>query len=615
MDFSAHSPSVSGGCCGVSLFARGDTIRCRNLHKNHNHRKFRMSYLTSDPNHQQSDLKRHIIFMAVLLIGVFLWMQYSAKNAAQQQHVEQTQAAVDSSVTAQTVAQADPTINLNIDTQPQATRVEQLPLVGLTNHKANYRIDPNTGSIRAAELLNFFHVDTETPVTLFEGLANFDALSPEIDPTHILTGVALAETNDSTIVITRTYRKPNPGGQDATYRIDQTLEILGGYQLASTFKVTNTSPFPFIVPTFSVSTGGIQPELQLSGDHIYTAVHSVAGATPGNDIHTVNAHPTDADFLTAFAGKSFRWIMTQNKYCTSIMRSAGEPFSSAEPQRAHYKDTASNTDYIAVGVKGVWSQLPVLETGKSFERGIVLYTGPKYLSAIGEFDATAISALQLSYFSWFESLARWTMKLLFLIHDHLCANYGIAIIIITLVLRVIFWPIQNRSQESMMKMQAVQPKMKELQAKYKDNPQVMNAKIMELYREEGVNPMSGCLPMLIQLPVFIALFAALNGAVELRGVPFLWIESLTRPDTIAHIFSLPINPLILAQTALMVLQQRLTPSSGDATQKRMMYLMPVMILIFFYNMPAGLTLYMTVSSIPQVIQQWYKLKKNKAKTA
>ena len=131
---------------------------------------------------------------------------------------------------------------------------------------------------------------------------------------------------------------------------------------------------------------------------------------------------------------------------------------------------------------------------------------------------------------------------------------------------------------------------------------MLNTKMMELYRKEGVNPMGGCLPILLQIPVFFALYATLDGAVELRQVPFWWAADLAAPDTVAHIFSLPINPLVLAMTLLMVVQQRLTPTAMDPMQQKMMMIMPIVMLFFLYNLPSGLTLYWTVSQVFSILQ-------------
>lgn len=169
----------------------------------------------------------------------------------------------------------------------------------------------------------------------------------------------------------------------------------------------------------------------------------------------------------------------------------------------------------------------------------------------------------------------------------------------------------------MKKMQKIQPAIKELREKYKEDKQKLNTKMMELYKKEGVNPLGGCLPILVQIPVFFALYWTLDGAIELRHQSFLWAIDLTQPDTIAHIFSIPINPLAILMALTMVLQQKLTPVATDPMQAKMMMFMPLIMLIFLYSLPSGLTLYWTVSQIISIIQLMvniYNDKKEKAKT-
>jgi YidC/Oxa1 family membrane protein insertase len=196
--------------------------------------------------------------------------------------------------------------------------------------------------------------------------------------------------------------------------------------------------------------------------------------------------------------------------------------------------------------------------------------------------------------------------LLNLFNDYI-PGYGIAIILLTLLVRIIFWPLTHKSTVGMRKMQEIQPKMKELQAKFKDNPQRMQQEIWALYRTEKVNPMSSCLPMLVQIPVFIALFNVLRSTVELRYAPFLWIADLSEPEGLfANVLpfgGLNILPILMAAT--MALQSALTPSTGDASQKKIMtVVMPVMMLFMFYSFPAALSLYWTLSQVLSIVQMW-----------
>ena len=188
-------------------------------------------------------------------------------------------------------------------------------------------------------------------------------------------------------------------------------------------------------------------------------------------------------------------------------------------------------------------------------------------------------------------------------------NYGVAIILLTILVRLVFWPLSHKSTVGMKKMQELQPRMKEIQAEFKDNPQRLQQEMMALYRENKVNPLSSCLPMLAQIPVFIALFNVLRSAVELRYASFLWIGDLSAPEGLGATSWFPwfgglnILPVLMAVT--MGLQSALTPGTGDRQQKRMMTVfMPVMMLFMFYRFASALSLYWTLSQFVSIVQMW-----------
>jgi YidC/Oxa1 family membrane protein insertase len=190
-------------------------------------------------------------------------------------------------------------------------------------------------------------------------------------------------------------------------------------------------------------------------------------------------------------------------------------------------------------------------------------------------------------------------------------NYGLAIILLTIVVRVGLFPLNQKSYKSMKEMQALQPLVNELREKYKKNPQEMNKKMMALYREHKVNPMGGCLPIAFQMPIFIALFQALRYAVELRGAQFLWIKDLSEPDrlfTLTVPINFPINLLPLLVIAAMLIQQKMTPMAAGGqseAQQKMMQFMPVIFGFLFYSMPSGLTVYFLVSTVLGLVQQYF----------
>jgi YidC/Oxa1 family membrane protein insertase len=193
---------------------------------------------------------------------------------------------------------------------------------------------------------------------------------------------------------------------------------------------------------------------------------------------------------------------------------------------------------------------------------------------------------------------------------NLIPNYGVAIILLTILIRIIFWPLTHKSTESMKKMQALQPLMTELKAKHKDNPRKMQEETMALYRKHKVNPVSGCLPMVIQIPVFIALFVVLRSAIEMRFAPFLWVQDLSAPERLfADILPIPLNILPIFMAVTQAWQQVLMPTADPNQQKIMLFFMPVMMLVMFYMMPSALVLYWSANQCIVILQQLIQKKK------
>lgn len=192
-------------------------------------------------------------------------------------------------------------------------------------------------------------------------------------------------------------------------------------------------------------------------------------------------------------------------------------------------------------------------------------------------------------------------------------GYGLAIIAITVIIKLVFWPLTAASTRSMKRMQELQPQMKAIQVKYKDDPVKMNKKTMEFMKENKVSPLGGCLPMALQIPVFFGFFQMIQSAIELRGARFLWATDLSQSDTVFMLPGLdfPVNPLPIIMGASMFWQAQLTPPSPgmDPMQQKLMKYMPMMFLVFLYQQPAGLTLYWTVQNFLTIVQM--KLTKTK----
>lgn len=183
-------------------------------------------------------------------------------------------------------------------------------------------------------------------------------------------------------------------------------------------------------------------------------------------------------------------------------------------------------------------------------------------------------------------------------------SFGIAIVLVTLLIRIVLWPLHHRSQRTMKRMAKLGPIMKELREKYQDDAKKLNEETMKLYRDYGVNPLGGCLPMLLQMPIFFGFYRMLMNAVELRHEAFLWVGDLSQPDTIFQVLGFPVNVLPLLMGATMIWQMKVTPQAGDPTQQKIMMFMPLIFLVVCYGFASALALYWTTQNIFSVGQTY-----------
>jgi YidC/Oxa1 family membrane protein insertase len=292
------------------------------------------------------------------------------------------------------------------------------------------------------------------------------------------------------------------------------------------------------------------------------------------------------------------WAAAKNKFFVQILESEG----SSDCRLYARRDTSAKRGLVISTVRAsVLFPEKVIPPGGSAAYTANYFVGPKKYAALKELGQHQDDVMQ---FGVFRPICKVLLVTLNGIHRVL-PNYGVAIVVLTVLVRIIFWPITHKSTESMKKMQKIQPLVTQVREKYKDKPQKMNQEVMALYKQHKVNPMAGCLPMLVQIPVFIALFTVLRSAVELRYAGFLWIKDLSEPEgLLAGMLPLvgSLNILPLFMTGLTVAQQRLTPAAGDPQQQKMMMLMPLFFLFIFYNMPSALVLYWSTSQGIAVIQ-------------
>lgn len=250
------------------------------------------------------------------------------------------------------------------------------------------------------------------------------------------------------------------------------------------------------------------------------------------------------------------------------------------------------------------------------EHKFILYAGPSQISTLREFGLEG--SVDYGFFGGISKVLLAAMRVFYL----LVRSWGIAIILLSIFLNLILFPLSLKSFKSMQKMQELHPQMEKLKSQFKDNPQKLNKEIMELYKKNNINPLSGCLPMLLQMPIFIALYNALIRSIELRCASFLWIKDLSMPDAVKIPLSLPligssVNILPLVMVVAMVLQQKIsTKTMGSAVtaeqrqqQQMMLIIMPIMFGFIFYNMPSGLVLYWVINTVLTIVEQAAVFKK------
>jgi YidC/Oxa1 family membrane protein insertase len=281
--------------------------------------------------------------------------------------------------------------------------------------------------------------------------------------------------------------------------------------------------------------------------------------------------------------KGVKWSGFGDKYFLSAVISEGN-----NPVTLNLKDSNG------VMVQRFSSPKTTLNPGQAISTSQKLFFGPKDLDILKAQGVQLEGAIDLG---WFSAIAKPLLHALKLFYGYL-HNYGLAIIVITVILKILFFPLTHKSYKSMKEMQKLQPKMQELKDKFKDDRDGLNRAVMELYKTHKVNPLGGCLPMVVQIPVFFGLYKALMFSIELRHAPFyFWLQDLSAKDPYY------VTPIVMGAT--MFIQQKMTPTNMDPVQAKMMLALPVVFTFMFLNFPSGLVLYWLVNNILTIAQQAY----------
>ena len=473
-------------------------------------------------------------------------------------------------------------------------------------------LDGARGGIIGVRLGRYVEDDRESPVTL--GCFAFPLCSAEAnsaDDTFALGAATVVEQDEGRVVLER-----EAGDGGLVLREEWALTQGTPYVIQYALSLRNTGPESIRFPGLVVSCGGISLDrtraAQGGGGRMAAFDLAVDVLATGQrrpkalnmkKISKLNLRGGDS-----MVQQDTQWVAVHSKYfIMALARADRTPFPGFWVGVADGEENGSGWLVADVPLSEV-----ELAPGDKAEWSLDCYAGPMELELLGEMDLGLESVLHLDRFflwhpAWMGGLSKLVRGALLRINRFFNHRwgYGWAIIVLTCIVKVLFWPLTHRSTVSMRKMQKLQPLIKEIREKHQSDPQKMNRKVMELYKERKVSPLGGCLPILFQIPVFFALFNTLRGSIELRHAAFIWVRDLSLPDTLPwHLGTLPIRPLAILMVVTMLLQQKMTPTSSDPSQKRMMIFMTVFFAFIFYSMPAGLTLYWTVNQVLTIGQNF-----------
>jgi YidC/Oxa1 family membrane protein insertase len=425
------------------------------------------------------------------------------------------------------------------------------------------------------------------------------------------------------------------GGVRAEKDLPNGLRLIKEFQPSSNYLVhvtmrwENTTNIPVVVPAQEWVVGTSAPLGPEDDGHAvgilwYDGNKSHETLTPYFDNKTLGCFPGTPRAEYRNGSSNVVWVSAQNQFFTMIampefpaQQVVGRVVTLPRPTegRFSFADSAPR--------RGVETSMtyPVvlLEARQTLEQKVNLYIGPKEYKTLasigGQYGNNADQAMGFGFFGFF---SKGLLLIMNWLHTALAIPYGWAIIVLTILLKIVFWPLTAASTRSAQKMAAIGPQLAAIKEKYKDDPAKFSQKQMEFFRENKINPVAGCLPMLVQLPVFFGLFMMLRTAIELRGASFLWAIDLSKTDTLFIIpglsfipflstpEGLPFNVLPLLYISTAIWQTHITPMSPtmDAMQQRLMRWMPLMFLLFLYNFSSGLALYMTVNNLLTILQTW-----------
>jgi YidC/Oxa1 family membrane protein insertase len=534
-----------------------------------------------------------VVIACSVVLGLNVY--YSSQNAKEM--AERQKASPTAVAAPANTGDAPASSTAELTVQPVAPPQEE-KLVTLETSKVEFTLSTIGGGIKYADLKEQFEVGSETQRIRLNakgkgpvgGIAGTDRTPQNISYSH---DEAASVPGKSVVFVGSheglTIRK--------IFSVIETDAPGSGYLLGFDLQIENAAAGPIALDNYSLFLGEAYPAL--SKEKI---VPSFFWHTDG-EIHFEDAGEfkggmmSSAKSVLSYEGDKFEYGGVADQFFTTLIRP-----KEVQHGKVWFKPAK---DYEAIE-GGVNFPASTLATGEKKALAYTIFAGPRHNAMLRQMKGNWSDIMPYGMVWWVSNPLN---RLLNGLH-HLFEGtgpkwaWGLAIIAMTIIVRTLIWPLYAKSARSMKRMSKLQPEMAKLKEKYSDDPNKMNQEMMKLYRTYGVNPLGGCLPMLIQIPIFYGFFEVLRYAVELRGKGFLWVTDLSQPDTQWVIAGIPINPLPIVMALTSFWQMAITPKTGDKMQQRIMMMMPFLFFFFCYNFAAALALYWTTTNLFSILQTW-----------
>ncbi len=396
---------------------------------------------------------------------------------------------------------------------------------------------------------------------------------------------------------------------ERSYELSKATEGASPYSIQHTTRIINQTPTIFTVNNIFLNVGTAPPtDADPSGYLLNFSYYD------GEDYETISLNKFKGGGFFSFIGLSNKdpvsdiqrsgstvWASAKNQFFASIVTPASEtPGIGIFAKPANLPPNTPGGEPIMGITGGIEFDLQNVNAHSERSLEMDLYVGPKEYSRLISLDQKQEYVMQLGFFGFIGKFLLWMLLGL----NNMVGNYGIAIIMMTIIIRLTLWPLTAKAAQSSKKMQKIQGPLKELKEKYKDQPEKIQKETLKLFQQNKINPAAGCLPILIQMPIFFGLFQMLRSASELRFAQFMWIEDLSMSDTVATLGGFPVNPLPLIMGVTMHYQMKMTPMNMDGAQQKIFKMLPLFFLFICYTFSSGLVLYWTVSNCFTILQQY-----------